>query len=63
MQSSLLNISDNSKISNLKTCCNNILVVDDNDLNIFSLQQILEVNYKIGSDACFNGSEALQKAK
>ena len=38
-----------------------ILVVDDNNFNIFTLQSLLDVNFNLDSDKAFNGSEAVDK--
>lgn len=47
-----MNVSDNSLlISKPQLCsCSKILIVDDNDFNIFSLQTLLQYRYGLTSD-------------
>lgn len=40
---------------------NKILIVDDNIFNIATLENILAINYKIGTDKAMNGQEAVDK--
>jgi CheY-like chemotaxis protein len=47
--------------SNDSCGCNPVLVVDDNDFNLFTFREIMETTHKIPSDGAVNGLDAVTK--
>ena len=42
---------------------NRILIVDDNDFNSFSLQELIHQNYNMRADIAVHGLDALEKVR
>mmetsp|Transcript_34541 Transcript_34541/g.33738 ORF Transcript_34541/g.33738 Transcript_34541/m.33738 type:complete len:108 (-) Transcript_34541:316-639(-) len=50
-------------LSQNKCDCKEILIVDDNDFNIFSLETIVNDTYTLYSSHCYNGKDAVEAVK
>eukprot|EP00347_Sterkiella_histriomuscorum_P013084 403366084 len=49
---------------NIINCsCKRVLVVDDNTFNVFTLQTILEVEFKLPCDIAYNGQQAVEEVQ
>jgi CheY-like chemotaxis protein len=42
---------------------NRILIVDDNDFNSFSLQELLKQNFNLGADIAVHGLDAVERVR
>jgi CheY-like chemotaxis protein len=43
--------------------CPQILIVDDNDFNSFTLKELINMSFKLESDTSLNGKEALERVR
>ena len=59
-------LADPSKVyldGNIREEKNKILIVDDNDFNSFSLQELLKQNFSLGADIAVHGLDAVEKVR
>jgi CheY-like chemotaxis protein len=48
---------------NIREEKNRILIVDDNDFNSFSLQELLKQNFNLGADIAVHGLDAVERVR
>jgi CheY-like chemotaxis protein len=48
---------------NIREEKNKILIVDDNDFNSFSLQELLKQNFNLGADIAVHGLDAVERVR